>query len=59
MGKVDRNLHLTTIAKQSIEDAVEEAYNKRNETLAREGDLSYLPNLATIGNISEIASSLS
>ena len=34
---VDRNIHLTTIAKQSIEDAVEEAYNKRNETLAREG----------------------
>ena len=28
---------MTTIAKQSIEDAVEEAYLKRNETLAREG----------------------
>ena len=39
---VDRNIHLTTIAKQSIEDAVEEAYNKRNETLAREGG-SLLP----------------
>ena len=33
----DRNIHLTTIAKQSIENAVEEAYRKRNETLAREG----------------------